>query len=133
MEMYRLQVKGHFDAAHQLKDYPGKCKRLHGHRWDVELCLEGEYLDNLNMLVDFTDVKKWMKEVLDEVLDHNFINEVLNVDNPTAEFLAYWLYQEFTKRVEGQHPTVLRVARVCVWESPECCVKYSPDMKATGE
>jgi 6-pyruvoyltetrahydropterin/6-carboxytetrahydropterin synthase len=50
--MYRLQVKTHFDAAHRLVDYNGKCNRLHGHRWDVEVGVQGPTLDDRNMLVD---------------------------------------------------------------------------------
>ncbi|KKL04030.1 hypothetical protein LCGC14_2620190, partial [marine sediment metagenome] len=55
--MYTLKVKTHFDAAHYIKDYQGKCSREHGHRWIIELFLAGNNLDNLNMLVDFGEVK----------------------------------------------------------------------------
>ena len=58
--MFRIQVKDHFDSAHQLRGYEGKCSRVHGHRWDVEVCIEGTQLDHLNMLIDFTIVKKIM-------------------------------------------------------------------------
>jgi len=140
--MYRLQVKDHFDAAHFLKGYEGKCNREHGHRWDVEICLEGKDLDKINMLIDFSVVKKIMKTLLDR-LDHYQLNEQLQEDNVTAEYLARWFYGSFelalnTMPMPGgwkNDPTAkgIRLARVTIWESPECCIKYSPDMKATGE
>jgi len=138
--MYRLQVKDHFDAAHYLKGYAGKCNREHGHRWDIEVCLEGNGLDKINMLIDFSIVKKIMKSLLDK-LDHYQLNEQLHEDNVTAEYLAKWFYDSFESEFamyplsNGEVPSLkgIRLARVTVWESPECCVKYSPGMKATGE
>jgi len=134
-DVFRLQVKDHFDAAHQLKGYNGKCKRLHGHRWDVEVCVEGSELDELNMLIDFVVVKKVMKQLLDNILDHYFLNEVLGENNVTAEFLAKWFFGKFQEGLQasGYAPNQVKLVRVCIWESPDCCVKYSPKMKATGE
>lgn len=133
-DVFRVQVKDHFDAAHFLKEYPGKCQRLHGHRWDVEVCLEGNKLDKLNMLIDFTIVKAVMKQLLDTV-DHFCLNDELAEDCPTAECLAKWFFHEFKVGLaaHGVLPSQCRIVRCTVWESPECCVKYSPNMKATGE
>ncbi len=130
--MYRLQVKTHFDAAHQLKDYRGKCSRLHGHRWDVEVCLQGKKLDKLNMLVDFGEVKSKVNQLLDDLCDHEYLNKTLCEDNPTAEFLSKWLFDELNSRFDSVLSNV-RLVRVCVWESPDCCIKYSPDMKSVSE
>jgi len=121
--MYRLQVKTHFDAAHYIKDYPGKCSRLHGHRWEVEVVLEGERLDRMNMLVDFVEVKRMLDELLDTQLDHYLLNETLGEKNVTAEFLAEWLFKRiFYSSTYAEIPA--KLTRVTVWESPDCCVKY---------
>ena len=50
--MFEIKVKGEFDAAHRVAGYPGKCDRLHGHSWTVELSVTGQQLDELGMLVD---------------------------------------------------------------------------------
>lgn len=133
--MYRLQVKSHFDAAHYIKDYPGKCKRMHGHRWEVEAVLEGKELDALNMLIDFSLVKGWLKSILED-LDHYVLNEQLpeltqdgESDNVTAEYLAKWLFLGLDTKLQFASPTFLphlpvRLVCVTVWESPDCCVKY---------
>lgn len=125
-DRYRLQVKDHFDAAHFLKDYPGKCARVHGHRWDVEVVIEGTKLGTLNMLIDFTVVKKIMKNLINEILDHYTLNETLAVEQPTAEYIAKWFYEHFEKdlQVATEGSVDFRLSRVCIWESPECCIKY---------
>jgi len=119
--MYRLQVKSHFDAAHFIRDYPGKCSRMHGHRWEVEVVLEGRKLDNRNILVDFAQVKELLGSLVDSV-DHYQLNERFEDEpNVTAEYLAKWFYDCLTELIKYEWA---RVVGVTVWESPDCCVKY---------
>ena len=47
--MYDLMIKGHFDAAHALHGYPGECRNLHGHTWDVEVVVRGSELDEVGI------------------------------------------------------------------------------------
>lgn len=129
--MYRLQVKSHFDSAHYIKDYQGKCNRLHGHRWEVEVVLEGRQLDARNILVDFAHVKETLKRYLDEGFDHYLLNDTLGERNVTAEWLAKRIYDDLRYRFPGcpdgssrEEYWPIRLARVTIWESPECCVKY---------
>lgn len=126
--MYTLNVKTHFDAAHYIRDYEGKCQREHGHRWEVEVCLQGEKLSPTNMLVDFSWVKKIMNKIIDGFLDHHQLNETLEEENVTAEFLAKWFYEMFDEVVGNtQAGKSAKLIRVRVWESPECCIEYNPD------
>jgi len=105
----KLKTKFDFDAAHRLVGYEGKCLNLHGHRWVVELEIEGEKLDEVGILWDFTNVKK-IKEKFDHktilkdckengelvsaiintmIGTRNYKNSVyLMEENPTAENLA---------------------------------------------
>jgi 6-pyruvoyltetrahydropterin/6-carboxytetrahydropterin synthase len=131
--MFRLQVKTHFDAAHYLAGYNGKCANLHGHRWDVELVVEGKVLGADNMLVDFSAIKKELNAYLDRQFDHKCLNEVLGESNPTAEWIAQKIYERMAPIVECFSEQKIRLCRVTIWESPDCCVKYSPDMTATGQ
>ncbi len=123
--MYTLRVKAHFDAAHQLTDYVGKCSRLHGHRWLVEIYIQGKELGECNMLADFGDVKRELTELFDKWLDHYPINEQLGEANPTAEFLAKWIYDRFLLVYFGGRK--LDIVRTVVWESPDCSVEYRGD------
>lgn len=122
--MYRLQVKTHFDAAHYLKNYDGKCRNLHGHRWEVELVFEGKELNEINMLVDFSVVKKQLNKYLDAFCDHHCLNVELEEDNVTAEFLSKRIYDWAVEQCWGFD---VNICRVTIWESPDCCVKYYGD------
>jgi len=120
--MYKLRVKSHFDAAHYIRDYSGKCSREHGHRWEVEVCIQGKSLDKLNMLVDFVELKSAMVFVMNRDLDHYQLNESLGVDNLTAEYLAEWFYRQMEVRTIGKG---IEVVEVTIWESPDCSVTYN--------
>ena len=123
--MYTLRTKRHFDAGHFLRDYDGKCANKHGHRWDFEVVIEGDELDKLGMLVDFTIVKGAMKKV-EDMFDHTFLNDLpaFIIQNPTAENIARVIYKyiaSYFKLVELPG----RLKEVTVWEAPESCVTYS--------
>jgi len=123
--MYTLKVRTHFDAAHYIKDYEGKCNREHGHRWEVEVWLQDKELDKLNMLLDFSRVKKIMDGIIDEFLDHWQLNETLGEENVTAEFLAKWFFGMFADVFYNtQAGSTANLVRVIIWESPDCCVEY---------
>jgi 6-pyruvoyltetrahydropterin/6-carboxytetrahydropterin synthase len=118
--MYEIRVKEHFDAAHCIRSYVGKCSRIHGHRWEVEAAIGGTELRASNMLIDF----KWVKDLLGqfvERLDHYVLNEVLEEEDVTAECLARWFYEKLAPRLPTK---AVRLLRVAVWESPDCCVVY---------
>jgi 6-pyruvoyltetrahydropterin/6-carboxytetrahydropterin synthase len=128
--MYDISIKSHFDAAHQLRGYEGKCANEHGHRWEYMIALESKELDNLGMLVDFTIVKEWMKE-LEEILDHRNINKDVPVFakmNPTAENLSKFIFDFIKDELEiyDQDETI-RLVAIRVWESPECSATYFGD------
>ncbi|MHB9002505.1 MAG: 6-carboxytetrahydropterin synthase QueD [Coriobacteriia bacterium] len=119
--MYELTVKGHFDAAHSLRDYPGECCELHGHTWDVEATVQGEKLDSIGIVYDFKRLKADLSAVLDR-FDHGFLNEIEPFDtlNPTAENLARVVYEALERTVGD----VVRVKEVAVWESPVAKIVY---------
>lgn len=121
--MYQLEVEDWFSSAHQLRGYKGKCENLHGHNWRVCVCVQGEELDHLGMLMDFGDLKRILHELV-TVLDHKFLNELPPFDqiNPTSELLAKHLAQQLAERL----PANVRVRGVTVWESEKCRASYLP-------
>jgi 6-pyruvoyltetrahydropterin/6-carboxytetrahydropterin synthase len=127
MGTYQLTKSVTFDSAHQLRDYPGKCANLHGHTYKLEVCVAGEKLNELGMLFDFFDLKTALKTVVDE-LDHQFLNEIAPYDevNPTAENMAYFIYQKLKKELNAKNPNV-RLKHVQIWETPTCSATYSED------
>lgn len=119
--MYELTIKGHFDAAHAIRDYPGECRNLHGHTWDVEVSVEGVELDEIGIVYDFKQLKTDLAEVL-EPYDHAYLNDVppFDVLNTTAENLAKVLFDELAERVGDR----VKVVAVSVWESPIAKITY---------
>lgn len=123
MGTYYLTVKDHFDAAHHLYGYPGECKNLHGHTWDVEVTVESPELDEIGIVYDFKNLKADLKAVLSDY-DHVLINEVAPFDeiSPTAENLARVICERLAKAVDPR----VRVTEVAVWESPIAKLVYRP-------
>jgi queuosine biosynthesis protein QueD len=87
-----------FEAAHRLPHVPAghKCARLHGHSFKVELVCEGDVDSKLGWLVDFADLKAAF-EPLHNQLDHNYLNDIDGLENPTAENLARWIWVRVKK------------------------------------
>ncbi|AQS59123.1 6-carboxytetrahydropterin synthase QueD [Desulforamulus ferrireducens] len=127
--MYELTVKSRFSAAHSLCGYPGDCARLHGHTWTVEVKVCGHELDKLGMLVDFKDIKRQLSRIIDQ-LDHSLLNDLPEFStggsNPTAENLAYYIYQSLLKPVAELRPG-LKLKEISVWESPDAYATYRED------
>jgi len=123
--MYELMVRDHFDAAHSLRDYEGRCASLHGHTWRVDVTFLGEKTDELGMSSDFQLLKKYVREAI-APLEHAHLNEVAPFDktNPTAENIADFIYGRVKEQIRS---LPLKVDRVRVWESETSCVTYWED------
>jgi 6-pyruvoyltetrahydropterin/6-carboxytetrahydropterin synthase len=110
---WRLKVRDKFQAAHFLKEYKGKCEKLHGHTFQVEVQVDVEKLDATGIGVDFTEIKARLASILP---DHTLLNEVFDF-NPSAENLARHLFL----RLKEFYP----VREVTVWESEDAAATYS--------
>ena len=124
--MYELTVKAEFEAAHKIKNYPGKCAQLHGHNWVVEAVAQGTQLNDLGILIDFKTLKSELKKVLDE-FDHKYLNEleIFATKNPTAENLARIIFEKLS--TSEIFSDTNKLTAIKVYESPKSCVIYSPD------
>ncbi|WP_425061000.1 hypothetical protein SCACP_17670 [Sporomusa carbonis] len=123
--MYDLTIIAEFEAAHRLPDYPGKCCRLHGHNWKVEVTVTGHKLNHLGMVMDFKELKAEVSKVI-ETLDHYYLNDIpaFKMTNPTAENIAKYIYDTLANNPVFQQD--IKVRCVQVWESPRSAVKYCP-------
>ena len=121
--MYEVSVSVHFSAAHRIGEYSGKCERMHGHNWKVEVTVKASELNELGMVIDFRDLKKIVTGVLDEV-DHRVINDIepFTSLNPTAENLARWVHDKVLENLSGHSVEGLRIR---IWETDSSCASYS--------
>ncbi len=133
--MYRVTKRLDFCYGHRLLNYDGVCKHLHGHNAMVEIDIAAEVLDGLDMVVDFSDIKRVVKAWIDRELDHKMIlryddplveilraqgEPIYTIDaNPTAERLARLIFE--TVRDLG-----FNVSAVRLWETPGSCASWTP-------
>ncbi len=122
--MYQLFVEEHFDAAHFLPSYRGKCENMHGHRFKVVARVEAAGLDENGLAYDFAELKQHLRQVLAR-FDHTCLNEVSPLDRigPSSENIAATVYGELGPCL-SESP--VRLVCVEVWESPTSGVAYSP-------
>lgn len=125
----RIYKETHFDASHRLMHYEGKCSRLHGHRWSVEVWMDGTPDEKSRILLDYNIIKNIIN-----VYDHQV---VLNKDDPMVEALSRFqtpvltngdptselLAEDIRERLNTfckEHELSARVAILRVWESEGC-------------
>ena len=120
--LLELKVTEHFDSAHYLREYPGKCKNVHGHTWYIEVVIKGKHLDNTGILIDFSDLKELVRDLI-KPFDHQLLNEIAPFDtvNPSSENLAKYFYYEM-KKILSDKP--ISLVRVTVSESPTTAASY---------
>ena len=86
-----------FEAAHRLPRVPQghKCGRLHGHSFRVVVHVSGQVGDEVGWVQDFAEIKAAFKPLYDQ-LDHQYLNEIEGLENPTSENLARWIWTNLT-------------------------------------
>ena len=110
MNIYKVFT---IDAAHRLPNVPAghKCGRIHGHTFQVEVHIDGPVGDDSGWVVDFTEIQQAFQP-LHDLLDHNYLNDIEGLENPTSEVMAQWIWQ----RLKTSLPTLCRIV---VQESPQ--------------
>ncbi|HEY6063145.1 MAG TPA: 6-carboxytetrahydropterin synthase QueD [Chitinophagaceae bacterium] len=116
MEIYKEFA---FDSAHFLPNIPEghKCKNIHGHTYHVRVYIKGEPDEHLGWIIDFKELKNIVSPVIDK-LDHTLLNTVSGLENPTAENITRWFWQQVK-------PLLPALCRVELKETPTTGVIYS--------
>jgi 6-pyruvoyltetrahydropterin/6-carboxytetrahydropterin synthase len=125
MDNFELNIELEFCAAHILKGHTGKCSNLHGHNYKVEVCILGNKLNEIGILIDFADIKKSVNKIIEE-LDHKYLNEV-NYEpflegKTSAECIAKYIYDNVSKDINNPN---YKVSFVKIYETSKYSVKYS--------
>ena len=123
--MYQISVEKHFDAAHFLRGYRGKCEALHGHRFQVVVKIKSSGVNDIGIAYDFAELKQHLNDILAK-FDHTCLNDMPPFDkvNPSSENIATTIYDELKPKLAE---TPVSISSIEVWESPQTGVIYSPD------
>ncbi|MDR2637859.1 MAG: 6-carboxytetrahydropterin synthase QueD [Zoogloeaceae bacterium] len=132
-----------FDAGHRIPDHASQCRNLHGHRYVLEITLEGKVVDTpgdaaRGMVMDFADIKRVAREQLVDAWDHAFLvyrhdtpvvaflqsleghkTVILDVI-PTAENLARRAFAILAPAYRELYGQRLRLASIRLYETPNC-------------
>lgn len=114
----KLVQEFRFEAAHRLPHVPPghKCARLHGHSFKIELTVSGPVNDHTGWFIDYGKLHEaWAP--IHRILDHNYLNEVSGLDNPTSELLAKWIWERLL-------PVLPSLTRVTVFETCDARCEY---------
>ncbi len=119
-EIFRERV---FSASHQLREYHGRCERLHGHNWRVRVHLRAQDVDAHGMVLDFHELDEMIADAISP-FDHAHLNDVAPFDeiNPSSENLA----RVICERVEARLPDGVRMRCCDVWENERSRARYYP-------
>ncbi|CAP42943.1 6-carboxytetrahydropterin synthase QueD [Bordetella petrii] len=132
-----------FDAGHRIPDHRSQCRNLHGHRYVLEVTLEGDVADapgasHNGMLMDFSEIKAIAKRHIVDPWDHAFLvyrddaavrgfldtlpgHKTVVLDCiPTAENLARVIFAALAPHYHGHYGAQLRLSRVRLYETPNC-------------
>jgi 6-pyruvoyltetrahydropterin/6-carboxytetrahydropterin synthase len=124
--MYELKITDQFAAAHQLRGIEGGCENLHGHNWKIEVTVAGSKLGHDGLLIDFRQIKRETKNMLDE-LDHKFLNDLKMFKDmePSSENIARHIFESLSQRLDTED---VKISRVTAWESDSACATYWNDL-----
>jgi 6-pyruvoyltetrahydropterin/6-carboxytetrahydropterin synthase len=120
-QLVELERTFRFEAAHSLPNVPAdhKCRRLHGHSFRVDVTVRGPVDAHVGWFMDYADLDVAF-EPLRRALDHQHLNEVAGLENPTSERLAAWIWERLVERLDGLWK--LTVHETCNAR----CVYYGP-------
>mgnify|MGYP001394820267 CR=1 FL=1 len=111
----RVRRSFEFEAAHRLPGHPGKCRELHGHSYRLVVTVDGRVDAASGMTIDFADLKAAVRREVVALLDHRFVNDV--IENPTAEAMAVWIWSRLAPALAG-------LVEVELFETRSCSVVY---------
>ena len=104
-----------FEAAHVLPHHDGKCSRLHGHSYRIDVGVEGPLQSDgpaTGMIVDFDQLSRIVRANVIEALDHRYLNDI--IENPTSENIIVWIWRRLDPHVPG-------LAELTLWETATAC------------
>jgi 6-pyruvoyltetrahydropterin/6-carboxytetrahydropterin synthase len=144
MSKIRITKQFSFETGHALYGYDGKCRNVHGHSYKLSVSVIGIPIEDSNnvkfgMVIDFTDLKKIVKEEIVDVFDHVTVfnkntphielakelsdrgHSVLLVDyQPTSEMMVI----DFSKKIKQRLPQNIQLHSLRLQETATCYAEW---------
>ncbi len=101
-----------FDSAHMLPHVPPdhKCARIHGHTFMVSIHVQDDLKADYGWIMDYADISAVVRPII-AILDHQYLNDITGLDNPTSENIARWIWDKVADKLPG-------ICKVMVKENP---------------
>ncbi|MFA6006904.1 MAG: 6-carboxytetrahydropterin synthase [Candidatus Paceibacterota bacterium] len=116
--MLEITKRFTFEAAHRLPWHKGKCQQSYGYSYKLEVSALGELNEN-DIVLDFDDLTKLVKEVVIDRYDHKDLNDFF--PNPSAEVLAqnFLIDLDLAFKIKGFNGVI---SKIRLWETENCSV-----------
>jgi len=121
MGVVQIRKSFSFEAAHVLPHHPGKCARLHGHSYRLEVVLDGPLQAEgpaAGMVQDFEVIANAVRGTVLAELDHRSLNDL--IENPTAERIVVWIWKRLA-------PLLPQLTELVLWETRSARVVLRSD------
>lgn len=103
--MFEVEKIFRFEAGHLLDHHDGKCRHPHGHSYSLKIIIRAENLidsgPKKNMVLDFSTISEYVKPMIEKYFDHKWLNDSLESDSPSAEFIAQWIFHYLEPKLKG--------------------------------
>ena len=116
--MHRLVQTIRFESARKLTKVPEghPCSNLYGLAFKLEIHLEGEMDNSTGFVTDFNNIENQFEPIRKQI-DHNYLNEIKGLENPTSEILIEWIWNELKPKLEG-------LVKLVLWENEVSRVEF---------
>ena len=122
------------DTSHRLLHYHGKCANLHGHRWKIEIWMEGEPAPDTQIVIDYSLIKKVVEQYDHQIILNKddpmvpriaeFHPVITTPGDPTSELIAVLIRDDIHKTCREMGIRA-KVTKIRVWESPTSCAEIT--------
>lgn len=121
MPVVRIKRVKRFEAAHQLLALPAshKCRRMHGHSYEVTMEFVGEPDAACGFVMDFAAIDAVWDEMCQPLLDHRYLNDVEGLEVPSVENICVWIFERVGL-------VLTELVAVEVWETHRGAARYEP-------
>ncbi len=125
-----------FDAAHQLWNDEwseqdnlsafGKCARKHGHTYTLDVTIEGSVDPDTGMILNYFDLDKVVKPIVDGEFDHRDLNKVFKDTLTTAENMVTEIADQLDLILQDRYPaSEFELVMVSLSETPKTTAVWS--------